>query len=163
MNKDNMTAQTLDLTTWIPWILYGCALILTAVLVLQGEVLWPTFLRSLVFFMYGIQGLWAAVGHLCFPVQTASKIGWQSCQFQTEIGFANLAYGIIGVASFFFFHCWAEAVALMGVIFYTGAVYTHIKDVCERKNSASLNSGPMLYSTIVTVLSVFISLFCMYR
>lgn len=160
MKNKNVALASLDLTTWIPWILYSSSLLVTMLLVMRGDLFWPTFLRSIVFFMYGVQGLWAAVGHLLFPAQTALKIGWQPCQFQTEIGFANLAYGILGIISFFYFHCWIEAIALMGVIFYTGAVYTHIKDMHEHNNSASLNSGPMLYSTIVTVMSVVIATLC---
>lgn len=156
MNDKIVTNKIFDIATWTPWILYGFALLLSLFLVSKGFLFWPTYLRCLVLFMYGVQGLWAAIGHLLYPATTAAKIGWKPCEFQTEIGFANLAYGIVGIASFFY-HELVVAVALMGVIFYTGCAYTHIKDIRINKNSASLNSGPMLYSTIITVVSIFVA------
>lgn len=156
MNQKDMTSSLFNIATWTPWILYFFAIIVTAFFVKNGASFSAAFLKSIVFFMYGVQGLWAAIGHLFFPETTAAKIGWKSCSFQTEIGFANLAYGVVGTVALFYGEM-VTAVALMGAIFYTGCAYTHIKDIKVNKNSASLNSGPMLYSTIVTVLSIFIA------
>lgn len=156
MNDDNVKNKIFNIATWTPWILYAFTLLTTMFLVSKGSLLWVTYLRMIVFFMYGLQGLWAAMGHLLYPVTTAAKIGWKSCGFQTEIGFSNLAFGIAGVASFFY-QTWVAPVALMGMIFYTGCAFTHIKDIQINKNNASLNSGPMLYSTIITVVSILVA------
>ena len=115
------------------------------------------FLESLLFFTVifngGIQGLWAAVGHLCFPVATAAKIGWQSNGFQTEIGGTNLALGITSVLCFWN-HSWLLPVALIISIYYASCVYIHIKEKVVDKNNAPCNSGPMLYNTILVVMTL---------
>ncbi len=145
------------LASFFPWLLYVLAWVLTLLAIQDGTMLWPALLFFVVLFNGGFQGLWAALGHLAFTKQTAKKIGWESNGFQIEIGFANLAIGITGVLTYFH-TIWAAPIGLFIVIFYGGCAYNHIKERIVKKNKAPCNSGPMLYSTIATVLTILICL-----
>lgn len=145
------------LGTYFPWILFALTLLATFYLLEQGNGLWPSFLRAAVFFMGGIQGLWAAIAHLGFPNATAEQIGWQSNGFQTEMGATNLALGVTGVLSWFN-PSWVVPVALTVAIIFAGCAYTHVKDLAVNKNMAPYNSGPMLYTTILTSIALLLAL-----
>ena len=143
------------LTTYVPWILYGLAILLTIYLVGQGATFWRGYLRALVLFNVGIQGIWAAIGHLLYSEAAAKCIGWTSSPFQKEMGVCNLAIGITGILSFFMTN-WLMPVALIAAILYVGCVWIHIRERVVRKNKASCNSGPMLYNTILVCASLFL-------
>lgn len=145
------------LGTYFPWILYLGAVATTFYLISEGVSAWAAFLQALVLFMGGFQGLWAASAHLLFPESTAKQIGWLSNPFQTEMGFTNLALGITGVLSWFY-SSWQVPVGLTVAIIFTGCAYVHIKDLKEKQNKAPCNSGPMLYSTIITFVSLYIAI-----
>lgn len=144
---------TTMLASFFPWILYLLAWFCTLIAVNNGAVLSESLLLYVVIFNGGIQGLWAAIGHLVFPQETAKKIGWLSNGFQTEIGATNLAIGTAGTLTFFY-NVWAIPVGLILAIFLSGCVYIHIKDRIANNNNAPCNSGPMLYSSIAIVITI---------
>lgn len=145
------------LMSFFPWILYVLAWVCTLIAVHLGAPLYPNLLLYIIVFNGGIQGLWAAVGHLAFPKKTAKRIGWQSNGFQTEIGFANLGIGITGVLTYFL--PWlALGIGMFIAIFYAGCAYNHIKERIIDKNKAACNSGPMMYSTIATFITLTVCL-----
>ncbi len=141
-----------------PWIFFGFTLVSTAYFMNSGESFWLSYLRSLVFFNGGIQCLWAALGHLVFPLQTAQKIGWQSNGFQTEIGGVNIAFGITGVLSFLFLG-WIVPVGLMLTIFYSSCIYAHIRERMNTGRKASL----MCLNTGIVVVSIASALIVLMR
>lgn len=143
--------------SFFPWFLYIAAWGCTLFVVKHDGFFWPNLLYFVVLFNGGVQGIWAAVGHLCFPEKTAKKIGWQSNGFQVEIGFVNLAIGITGLFTFFF-PFGALALGLVMAIFYGGCAYNHIKERIVLKNKSPCNSGPMLYSTIATSITLLVCL-----
>jgi hypothetical protein len=53
-------------------------------------------LRYAFVFPVGLMGLWAALGHIAFPLRAAQAIGWQTSPFQFEVGVANLGIGPLG-------------------------------------------------------------------
>jgi hypothetical protein len=146
------------LGTYFPVILYILALITTAYFMSQNKPFWNSYLQAAVFFMGGIQGIWAAIAHLFFPKPTAKQIGWVSNGFQTEMGATNLALGITGLLSGFN-PIWLVPVALIIAIIFAGCAYAHIHDRLLNKNTAPCNSGPMLYTTIITSLTLLIAIF----
>lgn len=85
------------------------------------------------------------------------QIGWQSNGFPTEMGATNLALGVTGVLSWFK-PSWVVPVALTVAMIFAGCAYIHIKDRIVNENKAPCNSGPMLYTTIVTSLGLFLAL-----
>jgi hypothetical protein len=48
----------------------------------------------------GITALYAALLHIFFPSIASQNIGWMTSPFQTEVGVANLAIGMLGILSF---------------------------------------------------------------
>lgn len=146
------------LVSLFPWLLYIAAWLCTLFYVHNGAELWTSLLYFVVIFNAGIQGMWASIGHLAFPEQTAAKIGWSSNGFQIEIGFANLAIGVCGLLTYLFAF-WAVPIGAFTAIYYAGCAYNHIKERFLFKNNAPCNSGPMLYSTIVTVITIVVCIF----
>jgi hypothetical protein len=105
--------------------------------------------RSEVVLMY-LLGVSGAIGMLNFGVHTvfasdvAASIGWPAGNpFQTEVGFANLAIGIVGFACFWRYDFWLPA-AVAKSIFAWGAGLTHVLDIVRTGNLASNNAGPIL-------------------
>jgi hypothetical protein len=143
--------------TITPWIFYALAWLLTFYLMYKGASFWNSYLRSVVLFNGGFQGIWTSIGHLMLPKEAANNIGWKPSAFQTEIGAANLAIGITSVVSYLM-PTWLAPVALIIAIFYAGCVYVHVKDRLLNNNKAPCNSGPMLYNTILVSASLFIAL-----
>lgn len=141
------------LLSLFPWLLYISAWVLSLIAKLDGNLFIPSLLHYVVILNGGIQGLWAAIGHLAFPQKTAKKIGWQTNGFQTEIGFVNLAIGITGVLVLVF-PTWVNALGTVIAIFYSGCAYNHIRERILYHNNAPCNSGPMLYSTIATSVTI---------
>ncbi len=149
------------LMSLFPWLLYILAWVFALLEMQSAALLWPMLLFYVVIFNGGIQGLWGAIGHLAFPKKTAKKIGWTSNGFQTEIGFTNLAIGVTGILTFLF-PFWAIPLGLFIAIYYSGCAYNHIRDRIVNKNAAPCNSGPMLYSTIVTVITIVVCLIAIF-
>ena len=56
------------------------------------------FLLSFLVISIGISSLIGFVGHIFFADQIAADIGWAAgSPFQREVGFANLAIGVLGI------------------------------------------------------------------
>lgn len=158
MTRDDLEKiLRMALGTYFPWILFALTIVTTLHLMEKGEPFWTSYLQAVVFFMGGIQGIWAAIAHLFFPVATAKQIGWVSNGFQTEMGATNLALGVTGLLSWCNPH-WLTPVALTIAIIFAGCAYIHIKDLLVNRNTAPCNSGPMLYTTILVSISIFFSL-----
>ena len=92
----------------------------------------------------GAIGMFNVVTHTVFADDVAASIGWPAGNpFQTEVGFANLAIGIIGIACFWRYDFWLPAVVAK-TIFAWGAGVTHVLDIVRTGNMAANNSGPIL-------------------
>jgi hypothetical protein len=86
----------------------------------------------------GISGFF---GHLFTPDAVAESIGWaKGSPFQQEVGFANLALGVLGLIAAGrrdgFREATVIAVAIMGV----GATVVHVIDILQEANLAAGNS-----------------------
>ena len=77
----------------------------------------------------GAIGMFNVVTHTVFASDVAASIGWPAGNpFQTEVGFANLAIGIVGFACFWRYDFWLPAVIAKSV-FAWGAGLTHVLDI----------------------------------
>ena len=142
---------------FVTWILYIGAWI-AAIMdsTMSQQAFMPLLARYVVFFSLGVQGLWAAMGHLMYPEKAAGAIGWKTSPFQTEMGGANLGLGVVGVCALFLPN-WILPVSVFGCILYGVAVFTHIREHKLNNNTAANNSGPMLYCTIATILTLIVT------
>jgi hypothetical protein len=92
----------------------------------------------------GAVGVFNVIPHTVFARDVAASIGWPAGNpFQMEVGFANLAIGIIGFACFWRYDFWLPALTAKSV-FAWGAGLTHLLDIVESGNLASNNAGPIL-------------------
>jgi hypothetical protein len=116
-------------------------------------------LRYLFFFPLGLQGLWAFVGHVFFPAQSAAAIGWSDSPFQFEVGMANLGLGLASLyAAFRGFEARLTA-SLVAASFLIGAGLFHIGDLVGSGNFAPGNAGPIMVTDFVTPIAVLLLLF----
>jgi hypothetical protein len=92
----------------------------------------------------GAIGMSNVVAHTLFASEVAASIGWPAGNpFQTEVGFANFAIGIVGFACFWRYDFWLPAVTAKAV-FAWGAGLTHVFDTVRTGNLASNNFGPIV-------------------
>ncbi|MDO8953307.1 MAG: hypothetical protein Q7V63_00450 [Gammaproteobacteria bacterium] len=94
----------------------------------------------------GLQGIVGFVGHFFNADIVAKGIGWpQGNPFQTEIAFANLGMGALGLTCLFLKGDFWLATIIMRSIYSWGAAYTHVVDLFKKNNKAKYNAGPVLY------------------
>ena len=105
--------------------------------------------RSEVLLMYvlgvsGAIGMSNVVMHTVFADDVAASIGWPAGNpFQTEVGFASFAIGIVGFVCFWRYDFWLPAI-IAKASFAWGAGLTHVLDIVGTGNLASNNAGPIL-------------------
>jgi hypothetical protein len=98
-------------------------------------------------------GLWllfSASGHLFVPDQVAESIGWPAgSPFQREVGFSDLAWGVLGIACVRVRGSFREAFAVGTLLFLWGAAGGHIYELVTEDNRARNNAGILLYVDIL--------------
>jgi len=93
----------------------------------------------------GVMGLLAAYSHLFAADETAKMIGWQpGSPFQSEIGMANLSYGVLGILAFWYRGLFWFATVLGQAILYLGAFVVHMIQI-GHGDYASFNAGPLVW------------------
>jgi len=109
-------------------VLFLCALLGAVVHAKVRKESFPrTFLYYMMFFNVGVMGLLAFFAHLFMADATAAKIGWaEGSPFQSEIGMANLSYGILGFLSIWFRGKFTLATVLGYSILLWGAFVVHL-------------------------------------
>ena len=110
-------------------------------------------------FPLGLQGLWAFVGHVFFPAQSAAAIGWADSPFQFEVGMANLGIGLASLYAAFRGFEARLAASLAAAAFLMGAGVIHIKDIVTTGNFAPGNAGPILVTDFLTPIAVLVLLY----
>jgi hypothetical protein len=100
------------------------------------------FLASLLFFVMGWMGILAAYAHVFMGPEIAKQIGWApGSPFQYEIGMANLAFGVLGVLSYWIRgHFWTAAIIGWSVLLI-GCFIGHVIDYQQTGNDAPYNIG----------------------
>ena len=116
-------------------------------------------LRYLLVFPLGLLGLWAFVGHVFFPAQSAASIGWADSPFQFEVGVANLGIGLASIYAAFRGFEARLAASLAGAAFSMGAGVIHVTDIVTAGNYAPGNAGPILITDFLTPIAVLVLLY----
>jgi hypothetical protein len=94
-------------------------------------------------FMLGVgaSGLSGFVGHVFTPDAVADSIDWaRGSPFQQEMGFANLALGILGFVSATRRDGFREATVIAVAVVGVGTSVVHVIDIFESTNLAAGNS-----------------------
>ena len=86
-------------------------------------------------------GIGGFFGHLFLSDSVAESIGWPTgSPFQLEVGFANLAVGILGIVGMGRRDGFREATVIAVTILGAGATFVHISDIIETGNLAPGNT-----------------------
>lgn len=86
-------------------------------------------------------GVGGFFGHVFVSDVVAASIGWPSGNpFQLEVGFANLALGILGIIAMGRRDGFREATVVAVTVFSVGATVTHLLDIFETGNLAAGNT-----------------------
>jgi hypothetical protein len=111
------------------------------------------FLLSFLVISLGIASLIGFVGHVFFADSVATNIGRATgSQFQLEVGFANLAIGILGITCISLRDNYWVATVIAATIFLWGAAFGHITDIIVHGNYATGNAGGALYDDLLVPL-----------
>jgi hypothetical protein len=138
----------------LPIILFVLAL---AIALLRGGGA-ARYLEWLLLLSVGFESLWGGLFHVFSPARAAAFIGWQVSPFQFEIGIADIAFGVVGVASFWRSIDFKAAVVWFAVIFLGGLAIGHVRQILEVGNFTAGNAGSLLAITIVKPLLLLILL-----
>lgn len=112
---------------------------------------------------FGLFGIIGASGHILNADVIAESIGWPTGNpFQTEVGIANLAFGILGILCYFKRDGFWLATILGEFVFFVGAGILHIYQVYIYGNYAPNNAGLILYFDIIYPV-VILCLYALYK
>jgi hypothetical protein len=99
----------------------------------------------------GIAGIVGAGFHLFDGPAIAQEIGFTRGDggFQTEVGFGDLALGVVAVLAIWFRDRFLLAVVIVAAISLWGDAYGHIHQAAINDNHDPDNTGPVLYADIL--------------
>ena len=109
----------------------------------SNDRLWTTEVYLIYLFVLGVAGggLSGFFGHVFTPDIVAESIGWpKGNPFQQEMGFANLALGVLGFISAVRRDGFREATVIAVAIVGVGATVVHVIDMVQEGNLAPGNS-----------------------
>jgi hypothetical protein len=117
---------------------------------LNGERIVEIFLLSFLVISVGFGGIWAFIGHFFLSAQVAANIGWASgSPFQSEVAFANLSIGVLGILCYWIRDNFWTATVISSSIFLLGDAYGHMINMIQFSNYAPGNTGSVLYMDII--------------
>jgi hypothetical protein len=105
--------------------------------------LWKVEVYLIYLFMLGVgaSGLSGFFGHVFTPDAVAESIGWRTgSPFQQEMGFANLALGLLGLVAAGRRDGFREATVIAVAVVGVGATVVHVVDIFQDGNLAAGNS-----------------------
>ena len=99
----------------------------------------------------GIGSIFGAMFHLFDGPDTAREIGYTNGDggFQTEVGFADLAIGVLGVLTYRFRDGFLLAAVIAVSICYLGDAYGHIHQAAIHDNHDPYNTGLVLWADFI--------------
>lgn len=102
-------------------------------------------LEVVLLYLFGLgvaaNGIGGFIGHVFISDLVATSIGWPSGNpFQLEVGFANLALGILGIMAMGRRDGFREATVMAVTVFSVGATIVHVLDILETGNLALGNT-----------------------
>jgi 4-amino-4-deoxy-L-arabinose transferase-like glycosyltransferase len=102
-------------------------------------------LEIFLLYLFGVgvagSGIGGFFGHVFISDSVAESIGWPTGNpFQLEVGFANLAVGILGIGAMGRRDGFREATVIAATVFAVGATVVHAVDVIASGNLASGNT-----------------------
>jgi len=104
------------------------------------------FILYLIFFGIGVNGIWHFLGHVLYAEDQAYYVGWSTgSPFQTLVGVAYLAFGVLGFLCLWEREDFWLATAFGASIFLFGSGLEHLWQIVTRNNLSPGNAGLALY------------------
>ncbi|HVY76937.1 MAG TPA: DUF6790 family protein [Solirubrobacterales bacterium] len=102
----------------------------------------------------GVAAIFGAMFHFFDGPDTAREIGFTNGDggFQTEVGFGDLAIGVLGVLCIWFRDRFLLAAVVAVSISYLGDAYGHLHQAAIHDNHAPDNTGLVLWSDFIVPL-----------
>jgi len=102
----------------------------------------------------GVAAIFGSMFHLFDGPNTAREIGYTNGDggFQTEVGFADLAVGVLGILCWRFRDGFLLAAVIAVSIAYLGDAYGHLHQEAIHDNHDPDNTGLLLWSDFITPL-----------
>ena len=94
-------------------------------------------------FVIGVagSGIGGFLAHVFISDEIADSIGWDAgSPFQLEVGFANLAIGLLGAIAAERRDGFREATVIAATVFAVGATFVHVRDLFDTGNLAPGNT-----------------------
>lgn len=120
-----------------------------------GEHWGPVLVTNAVTFMVGWAGIGAGISHLFFGNRISKTIGFEKSPYELEVGFADLAFGIVGVLAASYSLEFALAVILMSSIYRVGCGIGHILSMIKNRNFAVNNTLILFTNFVVPAFLIF--------
>lgn len=120
----------------------------------KPEVFREMLLIYLLVFAVGFTAIASFIAHVFYPEFTARMIGWDTCQFQFEVGVANLALGSIAILSFWLRGSFLFAAILGNTVWLWGDAVGHIRSMLETGNFATGNAGIYFWADVLLPLFI---------
>jgi hypothetical protein len=115
----------------------------------DGQTLASRLLDWMLLLPVGVSFLWAGLFHVFAPKVAAASIGWEVSPFQFEIGVADIAIGLVGIAAFWRSLGFKSAVVAYIVLFDIGVAIGHVRQAVVHGDYAVNNFGLLLGLTII--------------
>lgn len=100
-----------------------------------------TFLANAIVYLIGWAGVGAGISHIFFGRRISHTIGFDKSPYELEVGFADLAMGIVALLASGYGPDFALAVILINTIFRVGCGIGHIRSMIRDRNFAINNTA----------------------
>ncbi|MCB1499069.1 MAG: hypothetical protein KDK07_04650 [Bauldia sp.] len=114
-----------------------------------GPVVSEAIFKWFLIFSIGVSGVYNAVFHIAFGKMAAEFIGWADSPFQTEVGFASLGMGVLGLIAAWRSFDMRLAAIIAPACFLWGAAGGHIYQMIVANNFAPGNAGIIFWSDVL--------------
>lgn len=120
-----------------------------------GAQVGQQLLANAVTYMIGWAGVGAGIAHLFFGRRISKTIGFEKSPYELEVGFADLAFGIVGLMAASYSMEFALAVILASSIFRVGCGIGHIRSIVKERNFAINNTLILVSDFLVPAFLIF--------
>lgn len=107
------------------------------------------YLLNFLWIGVGMQATIAGLMQIFKGEKSAAYLNWPYSPFVHEVGYANLAFGILGLLCLVITGTWWAATGIGYSIFLLCAAWGHVYDLVVNKNYSLGNLGPTLWSDIL--------------
>lgn len=109
----------------------------------------PQVLANAVTYLIGWAGVGAGVSHIFFGKKISQTIGFEQSPYELEVGFADLAFGLVALWAVGYTPEFSLAIILASSIFRVGCGIGHIRSMFRNRNFAINNTAILFVNFVV--------------